>query len=74
MYVMSQRTHLAQSEASRVVGQLKGNQSQADVATAILVAQSVISRIWYRFLETDMQAKDRDKVADVQQSQRKIVI
>ena len=52
MCAMSQRTHLTQSEAWRVVGRLEGGQTQAEVATDIGVAQSVISRIWNKFLET----------------------
>ncbi|GFW74756.1 transposable element Tcb2 transposase [Trichonephila clavipes] len=39
-------------EAWRVVGRLEGGQTQAEVAKAIGVSQSVISRIWNRFLET----------------------
>ncbi|GFX59492.1 hypothetical protein TNCV_3373691 [Trichonephila clavipes] len=38
--------------AWRVVGMLEGGQTQAEVAQAIGVSQSVISRIWNRFLET----------------------
>ncbi|GFV21643.1 transposable element Tcb2 transposase [Trichonephila clavipes] len=49
---MSQRSHLTNSEAWRVVGMLEGGQIQAEVAQAIGVSQSVISRIWNRFLET----------------------
>ncbi|GFU68096.1 transposable element Tcb2 transposase [Trichonephila clavipes] len=50
---MSQRSHLTDSEAWTVVGRLEGaTQSQAEVAQAIGVSQSVISRIWNRFLET----------------------
>ncbi|GFX37762.1 transposable element Tcb2 transposase [Trichonephila clavipes] len=49
---MSQRSHLTDSEAWRVVGRLEGGQTQAEVAKAIGVSQSVISRIWNRFLET----------------------
>ncbi|GFV71562.1 transposable element Tcb2 transposase [Trichonephila clavipes] len=49
---MSQRSHLTSSEAWRVVGRLEGGQTQAEVAQAIGVSQSVISRIWNRFLET----------------------
>ncbi|GFX44565.1 transposable element Tcb2 transposase [Trichonephila clavipes] len=52
MSTMSQRSHLTESVASRVVGRLEGGQSQAEVAQAIGVSQSVISRIWNRFLET----------------------
>ncbi|GFS54781.1 transposable element Tcb2 transposase [Trichonephila clavipes] len=36
----------------RVVGRLEGTKTQAEVAQAIGVSQSVISRIWNRFLET----------------------
>ncbi|GFW80690.1 transposable element Tcb2 transposase [Trichonephila clavipes] len=52
MSTMSQRSHLTDSEAWRVVGRLEGGQTQAEVAQAIGVSQSVISRIWNRFLET----------------------
>ncbi|GFV60097.1 transposable element Tcb2 transposase [Trichonephila clavipes] len=36
----------------RVVSRLEGGQTQAEVAQAIGVSESVISRIWNRFLET----------------------
>ncbi|GFY36476.1 transposable element Tcb2 transposase [Trichonephila clavipes] len=52
MSTMSQRSPLTDSEARRVVGRLEGGQTQAEVAKAIGVSQSVISRIWNRFLET----------------------
>ncbi|GFV89519.1 transposable element Tcb2 transposase [Trichonephila clavipes] len=39
-------------KAWRVVSRLEGGQTQAEVAQAIGVSQSVISRIWNRFLET----------------------
>ncbi|GFU76903.1 transposable element Tcb2 transposase [Trichonephila clavipes] len=52
MSTMSQRSHLTDSETWRVVGRLEGGQTQAEVAQAIGVSQSVISRIWNRFLET----------------------
>ncbi|GFY09216.1 transposable element Tcb2 transposase [Trichonephila clavipes] len=52
MSTMSQRSNLTDSEAWRVVGRLEGGQTQAVVAQAIGVSQSVISRIWNRFLET----------------------
>ncbi|GFV55813.1 transposable element Tcb2 transposase [Trichonephila clavipes] len=59
---MSQRSHLTDSEAWRVVGKLEGGQTQAEVAQAIRVTQSVISRIWNPFLETgSVQAEDQDK-------------
>ncbi|GFW33870.1 transposable element Tcb2 transposase [Trichonephila clavipes] len=53
MSTMSQRSHLTDSEAWRAVGRLEGGQTQAQVAQAIGVSQSVISRIWNRFLETE---------------------
>ncbi|GFY22509.1 transposable element Tcb2 transposase [Trichonephila clavipes] len=52
MSTMSQQSHLTDSEAWRVVGRLEVGQTQAEVAQAIGVSQSVISRIWNRFLET----------------------
>ncbi|GFV91418.1 transposable element Tcb2 transposase [Trichonephila clavipes] len=52
MSMMSQRSHLTDSDAWRVEGRLEGGQTQAEVAQAIGVSQSVISRIWNRFLET----------------------
>ncbi|GFT11550.1 transposable element Tcb2 transposase [Trichonephila clavipes] len=52
MSTMSHRSHLTDSEAWGVVGRLKGGQTQAEVAQAIGVSQSVISRIWNCFLET----------------------
>ncbi|GFV63595.1 transposable element Tcb2 transposase [Trichonephila clavipes] len=53
MSTMSQRSHLTDLEAWIIVGRLKGGQTQAEVAQAIGVSQSVISRIWNRFLETE---------------------
>ncbi|GFX34035.1 HTH_Tnp_Tc3_2 domain-containing protein [Trichonephila clavipes] len=52
MRTMSQQSHSTDSEAWRVVGRLEGSQTQAEVAQAIGVSQSVISRTWNRFLET----------------------
>ncbi|GFW31473.1 hypothetical protein TNCV_1288201 [Trichonephila clavipes] len=52
MSTMSQQSHLTDSKVWRVVGRLEGGQTQAEVAQAIGVSQSVISRIWNRFLET----------------------
>ncbi|GFV73331.1 transposable element Tcb2 transposase [Trichonephila clavipes] len=49
---MSQQSPLTDSDAWRVVGRLEGGQTQVVVAQAIGVSQSVISRIWNRFLET----------------------
>ncbi|GFW17252.1 hypothetical protein TNCV_1957231 [Trichonephila clavipes] len=75
MSTMSQRSHLTDPEAWRVVGRLEGGQTQAEVTQAIGVSQSVISRIWNRFLETgSVQAEDQDKVVDGQQRPMKIVI
>ncbi|GFX96690.1 uncharacterized protein TNCV_244771 [Trichonephila clavipes] len=47
---MSQRSHLTDSEAWRVVGRLEGGQTQAKVAQAIEVSQSVVAAVaeWYR--------------------------
>ncbi|GFU64297.1 DUF4817 domain-containing protein [Trichonephila clavipes] len=45
-------SHPGAKEAWGVVGRLEGGQTQAEVAQAIEVSQSVISRIWNRFLET----------------------
>ncbi|GFY33804.1 hypothetical protein TNCV_4595161 [Trichonephila clavipes] len=52
MSTISQRSHLTDSEAWRVVGRLEGSKTQAEVAQAVGVSQRVISRIWKRFLET----------------------
>ncbi|GFS53259.1 hypothetical protein TNCV_1035681 [Trichonephila clavipes] len=52
MSTMSQRSHLTDSEAWRLVGRSEGGQTQAEVAQAVVESQSVISRIWNRFLET----------------------
>ncbi|GFV12858.1 HTH_Tnp_Tc3_2 domain-containing protein [Trichonephila clavipes] len=49
---MSQESHLTDSEAWRVVGRLEGSQTQTEVAQTIGMSQSVISRIWNRFLDT----------------------
>ncbi|GFW69688.1 hypothetical protein TNCV_1883321 [Trichonephila clavipes] len=49
MSTMSQQSPLTDSEACRVVGR---PQTQAEVAQAIGMSQSVISKIWNRFLET----------------------
>ncbi|GFW03766.1 hypothetical protein TNCV_2538771 [Trichonephila clavipes] len=47
------RSHLNDSKAWTVVGRLEGGQIQAEVAQAIRVSQSVISRIWNRFSESE---------------------
>ncbi|GFY06461.1 transposable element Tcb2 transposase [Trichonephila clavipes] len=52
MSTMSQRNHLTDSEAWRVVGRLEGGQTQTEIAQAIGVSHSLISWIWNRFLET----------------------
>ncbi|GFV83581.1 transposable element Tcb2 transposase [Trichonephila clavipes] len=62
MSSMSQRSHLTDSEVWRVVGRLEGGQTQAEVAQATGVSQSVISRIWNRFWETGrVQAETRTR-------------
>ncbi|GFU51450.1 transposable element Tcb2 transposase [Trichonephila clavipes] len=53
MSTTSQRSTLTDSEVWRVVGRLEGGQTQAEIAQAIGVSQSVISRIWNCFLETE---------------------
>ncbi|GFX20970.1 transposable element Tcb2 transposase [Trichonephila clavipes] len=50
--ITSLKGHVPDKKAWRVVGRLEGGQTQAEVAQAIGVSQSVISRIWNRFLET----------------------
>ncbi|GFX57161.1 transposable element Tcb2 transposase [Trichonephila clavipes] len=52
MSTMSQRSHLTDLKAWIIVGRLEGGQTQAEVAQAIGVSQSVIFRIWNHFLET----------------------
>ncbi|GFU14109.1 hypothetical protein TNCV_2536561 [Trichonephila clavipes] len=74
MNTTSQRSHLNDSEAWRVVGRLEGGQTQAEVAHAIGVSQSVISRIWNLFWRLEVQAEDQDKVVDGQQRPMKMVI
>ncbi|GFW70765.1 hypothetical protein TNCV_4148131 [Trichonephila clavipes] len=74
MCTISQRSHLTDSEAWRVVGRLKGGQTQAEVVQAIGVSQRVISRIWSRFWRLKVQAEDQDKVVGGKQCPMKIVI
>ncbi|GFT15285.1 hypothetical protein TNCV_277871 [Trichonephila clavipes] len=62
------------TEAWRVVGRLEGGRTHAEVAQAIRVSQSVISRIWNHFWRLELQAEDQDKVIDGQQRPMKIVI
>ncbi|GFW36840.1 transposable element Tcb2 transposase [Trichonephila clavipes] len=64
MSTMSQRSHFTDSEAWRVVGRLEGGETQAEVAQAIGVSQSVISRISGTvFWRLEVQAEDQDKIA-----------
>ncbi|GFR27472.1 hypothetical protein TNCT_60151 [Trichonephila clavata] len=49
---MSQRSHLTESEDWRVVDRLERVQTQAKVAEATGVSQSVISRTWKLILLT----------------------
>ncbi|GFW63265.1 hypothetical protein TNCV_3476811 [Trichonephila clavipes] len=74
MSTMSQRSHLTDSEAWRVVGRLEESQTQAEVGQAIGVSQRVISRIWNRFWRLKEQAEDQDNVVDGQQRPMKIAI
>ncbi|GFV13797.1 hypothetical protein TNCV_3695091, partial [Trichonephila clavipes] len=60
--------------AWRVVGSLEGGQTQAEVAQAIGVSQSVISRIWNRFWRLKVQAEYQDKIVDGQQRPMKTFI
>ncbi|GFW02336.1 transposable element Tcb2 transposase [Trichonephila clavipes] len=53
MSTMFQLSHLTDSKAWRVVGRLEVGQTEAEVAQAIGVSQSVISRIWNRFLKNE---------------------
>ncbi|GFX81236.1 transposable element Tcb2 transposase [Trichonephila clavipes] len=70
MSLMSQRNHLTDSEAWRVVGRLEGGQTQAEVAQAIGVPQSVISRIWNHFLETGSAGRRPGQATLLQQHLR----
>ncbi|GFV60451.1 hypothetical protein TNCV_3470861 [Trichonephila clavipes] len=74
MSTMSQRSHLTDSETWRVVGRLEEGQTQAEVAQAIGVSQSVIPRIWNNFWRLKVQIEGQDKVVDGQQRPMKIVI
>ncbi|GFW64472.1 hypothetical protein TNCV_813071 [Trichonephila clavipes] len=62
------------AKARRVFSWLEGGRTQAEVAQAIGVSQSVISRIWNRFLETGSAGRNQDKIVDGQQRPKKIVI
>ncbi|GFY18023.1 hypothetical protein TNCV_3385161 [Trichonephila clavipes] len=74
MSTMSQRSHLTDSEAWRVVCRLEGGQTQTKVAQAIGVSQSVISGSGTVFWRLEVQAEDQDKVVDGQQRPKKIFI
>ncbi|GFU77020.1 hypothetical protein TNCV_4521761 [Trichonephila clavipes] len=74
MSTMSQRSHLTDSEAWRVVGRLEGGQTQAEIAQAIGESQSVISRIWNSFLETGSAGRRPGQNRRRQQRPMKIVI
>ncbi|GFS84327.1 hypothetical protein TNCV_4605461 [Trichonephila clavipes] len=50
--ILNEECWAIQQEAWRVVGRLEGGKTRAEVVQAIGVSQSVISRIWNRFLET----------------------
>ncbi len=49
---MSQQCDLPESMAWRVIGRLKSGQTQRSVADAVVVARSVVARLWNRFQET----------------------
>ncbi|GFX50764.1 hypothetical protein TNCV_2723481 [Trichonephila clavipes] len=74
MSTMSQRSHLTDSEAWRAIGRLEGGQTQAEVAQAIGVSQSVIYRIWNRFLEAESAGRRPGQGRRRQQRPMKIVI
>ncbi|GFW27916.1 hypothetical protein TNCV_767961 [Trichonephila clavipes] len=66
MSTMSQRSHLTDSEAWRVVGRLEGGQTQAEVAQAIGVSQSVISSVWTLVpVRLDQQLSDHSTVDEI---------
>ncbi|GFV21200.1 transposable element Tcb2 transposase [Trichonephila clavipes] len=52
MSTMSQKSHLTDSEAWRVVSRLEEGLTQVETVQALGVSQSVISMVWNRFLET----------------------
>ncbi|GFV57898.1 transposable element Tcb2 transposase [Trichonephila clavipes] len=64
MSTMSQRSHLTDSEAWRVVGRLEeGPQTQDEVAQAIGASQTVISRIWNLFFR-DLKCRPKTGTRD----------
>ena len=46
------RRHLSQDEMNRGIGMLHSGLSQRHVATVLGVSQSVVSRMWNRFITT----------------------
>ncbi|GFT82752.1 hypothetical protein NPIL_251541 [Nephila pilipes] len=72
---MSQRRYSTDSEAWRIVGWLEeegGGPPQAEVEKATGVAQSVIFKIWNRFLETRSAGQRPGQGGRVQQRSMKI--
>ncbi|GFU61126.1 transposable element Tcb1 transposase [Trichonephila clavipes] len=47
--VMAQRKHLDDSLRGRIIGRLECGRTQLEVSEELGIAQTVISRIWYRF-------------------------
>ncbi|GFW84976.1 hypothetical protein TNCV_682641 [Trichonephila clavipes] len=74
MSTMSQRSHLTDSEAWRVVCRIEGGQTEAEVAQAIGVSQVLFSGSGTVFWRKEVQAEYQDKVVDEQQRPMKIVI
>lgn len=56
------RRHLNNDEKYRAIGMLQGGSSQRTVAAALGVSQSVISRLWARYNETN-DVKERHRGA-----------
>lgn len=50
--VMAQRHHLSEGQKWRIIGRIEGGQTQMEVAQDLNIPQSVISRVWSRFLST----------------------
>ncbi|GFT83463.1 hypothetical protein TNCV_232281 [Trichonephila clavipes] len=74
MSTMSQRSHLTDSKAWRVVGRLEGDQTQAEVAQAIGVPKCDFQDLEPFLRRLEVQAEDQNKVVDGQQRPMKIVI
>ncbi|GFV46636.1 uncharacterized protein TNCV_4461 [Trichonephila clavipes] len=47
--VMAQRKHLNDFLSSRIIGRLECGRTQLEVSEELVIAQSVISRLWQRF-------------------------